>query len=80
MPPSGGLRGRFMRFAWVPLLAFAGPALAADPAEVEFFEKKVRPVFVEHCGECHGAKKQTAGMRLDTIAGIKKGADDGPVI
>src|SRR5262245_32726093 len=69
-----------MRFAWVPILAFAGPAAAADPAEVEFFEKKVRPVFVEHCAECHGAKKQSAGMRLDTIAGIKKGADDGPVI
>jgi mono/diheme cytochrome c family protein len=69
-----------MRFAWVPFLAFAGPALAADPAEVEFFEKKVRPVFVEHCGECHGAKKQSAGMRLDTIAGIKKGTDDGPVV
>src|SRR5262245_2200413 len=69
-----------MRFAWVPLLAFSGPALAVDPAEVEFFEKKVRPVFVEHCSECHGAKKQSAGMRLDTVAGIKKGADDGPVI
>src|SRR5262245_51364374 len=69
-----------MRFAWVSFLAFSGPALAADPAEVEFFEKKVRPIFVEHCANCHEAKKQTAGMRLDTVAGIKKGADDGPVI
>src|SRR5262245_43354493 len=69
-----------MRLAWVPILALSGPALAADPAEVEFFEKKIRPVFVEHCSECHGTKKQSAGMRLDTIAGIGKGADDGPVI
>ena len=37
-------------------------------------------MFVEHCAECHGAKKQSAGLRLDTVAGIKKGADDGPVV
>jgi uncharacterized membrane protein len=64
------------------LAAGALPALAADPAkptaaQLEHFETKVRPVLAEHCYSCHGAKKQSAGLRLDTAAGIKAGADDG---
>jgi mono/diheme cytochrome c family protein len=49
-------------------------------ADLEFFEKQVRPIFVEHCQECHGAKKQEAGLRLDTQKGLQKGADTGPII
>src|SRR3954463_4979173 len=57
-------------------------ARAADPAPraAEFFENKVRPVLAEHCYSCHGPKKQSAGLRLDTAAGVKKGADDGRVV
>ena len=47
---------------------------------IEFFEKKVRPLLAENCYSCHGAKKQSAGLRLDTAAGIKQGADNGAVI
>src|SRR5262245_18508624 len=62
------------------------PVFAADPpakptaAQLEFFETKVRPVLADHCYSCHGAKKQSAGMRFDTPTGLKTGADDGPVI
>src|SRR5262245_6736545 len=62
----------------------AAPAVSAGPkpsAEaIEFFEKKVRPVFAEHCYECHGQKKQSAGLRLDNKTGMEKGTDDGPVV
>jgi mono/diheme cytochrome c family protein len=64
----------------------AVPASAADPpakpaaAQLEYFETKVRPVLAEHCYSCHGAKKQSAGLRLDTAAGLKAGADNGPVV
>jgi hypothetical protein len=68
-------------------LALASVAPAADPAPpkatpeaVEFFEKKVRPLLAEHCYSCHGPKKQSAGLRLDTAAGVKAGADNGPVV
>ena len=74
-------------FAVLPLVLVAFPAFAADPAptkltpeQAEFFEKKVRPVLAEKCYSCHGEKKQSAGLRLDTAAGSKAGADDGPVI
>lgn len=47
------------------------PAAAAEPVkvnpqDVEFFEKKVRPVLAEHCYSCHGPKRQQAGLRLDS--------------
>ena len=56
-------------------------ALANAPSaeQVEFFEKQIRPLMVQHCHECHGAKKQEGGLRLDTHAGFLRGADGGPV-
>ena len=73
---------------WFTALAIAlssVPALAAEPAkptaaQIEFFEAKVRPVLAEHCYSCHGDKKQSAGMRLDSAAGLKAGADNGAVV
>src|SRR5206468_1740562 len=56
------------------------PPKAGSPEQVEFFEKKVRPLLAEHCYSCHGPKKQSAGLRLDTAAGLKAGADNGPVV
>ena len=57
-------------------------ASAADPPrdQLDFFENKVRPVLAEKCYSCHGEKKQSAGLRLDTAAGLKAGADNGPVV
>jgi hypothetical protein len=46
----------------------------------DFFEAKVRPILVEHCFKCHGVKKQEAGLRLDSRAGILRGSDTGPVV
>ncbi|CAN5137913.1 PSD1 and planctomycete cytochrome C domain-containing protein [soil metagenome] len=64
----------------VLLLIAVGSTSAADPAGIEYFEKSVRPVLLENCASCHGVKKQSAGLRLDSVTGILKGADDGPVI
>ncbi len=51
-----------------------------DPAALEFFEQRIRPIFVEHCSACHGAEKQEAGLRLETQAGFTQGSDHGPVV
>jgi hypothetical protein len=58
----------------------AAAQTAASPQAVEFFEKHVRPILVEHCQRCHGAKKQQGGVRLDSGEAIRKGNDDGPII
>ncbi|MFM2211786.1 MAG: hypothetical protein RL639_980 [Verrucomicrobiota bacterium] len=57
-------------------------ALAADlkPADVEFFESKIRPVLVAECYECHDAKKQKGDLRLDYRDGLLKGGEEGPSI
>src|SRR5262249_37594048 len=67
-------------FPFLPLALFALPAAAAEPSNLEFVEKRVRPVFIQYCHECHGPAKQTSGLRLDTATGLKKGGDNGPVI
>ena len=53
---------------------------ADDPAQVEFFEKKVRPVLVEHCYKCHsGTTSILKGkLRVDFREGLMKGGDSGP--
>ncbi len=66
------------------LLAVLAPptALRADDAGVEFFEKKVRPILVQYCYECHSAdaKKLGGGLLLDSREGLRKGGDSGAVI
>ncbi|MBI1830501.1 MAG: DUF1549 domain-containing protein [Planctomycetes bacterium] len=54
----------------------------AAPEQIEFFEKKVRPVLVQHCYECHSAtaKKVKAELLLDSRAGMVQGGDNGPAI
>lgn len=67
----------------IALCAFALGALGAPVAEaekIEFFEKHVRPVLVEHCYECHGPEKQKADLRVDSLAALLKGSDLGPVV
>ena len=72
------------RFALLVTLLAAAPVSTRGaeptPEAVEFFEKKVRPVLVEHCTRCHGDKKQQAELRLDTAEGLLKGSDGGPVV
>jgi len=60
-----------------------GEALPAD--QVEFFEKKIRPVLVAHCYECHSAesaarKKLKGGLLVDRAAGLRMGGDTGPAV
>ena len=49
--------------------------------ELDFFEKRIRPVLVEHCYACHsGTSKIKGGLRLDSRDGWKKGGDSGTAI
>ena len=66
----------------IPELARPQFVTTLTPEHTEFFERKIRPVFVEHCYECHssGAKKIKGGLVLDSRAGIMKGGDTGPAI
>src|SRR5687768_2642386 len=53
-----------------------------DPAGVEFFESKIRPVLAETCYNCHSqkAEKLKGNLYLDTRDGLLNGGDNGPAI
>jgi hypothetical protein len=76
-------------FALSLALAFVAtsPSVRADDAKpdregLEFFEKRIRPVLVEHCYDCHsGTAKIKGGLRLDSRDGWSKGGDSGiPIV
>lgn len=59
----------------------ASSAQEPTPAEIEHFEKKIRPLLVKHCHECHGPGEKAEGnLRLDAEANWLKGGDTGPAI
>ncbi len=51
-------------------------------ADIEFFEKRIRPVLVAHCYECHAAGADDVGgnLRLDSRTGWLEGGDLGPAV
>lgn len=56
---------------------------AEIPAEqVEFFEKKIRPVLKENCYKCHSVEqgKTRGGLALDSKPGWEKGGENGSPI
>ncbi|MBM4003023.1 MAG: DUF1553 domain-containing protein [Planctomycetes bacterium] len=55
-------------------------AVVFDEASLEYFEKKVRPLLVERCFECHAgsSEKVKGGLRLDSRSAVLAGGDTGP--
>jgi len=63
-----------LRACLFPLLAALGGARAVSLAEgIEFFEKKIRPVLVAECYECHAGEKQKGGLRVDSREALRTG-------
>jgi hypothetical protein len=57
-------------------------ASAIADERLEFFEKRIRPVLVEHCEKCHAADARNirGGLLLDSKAGWQTGGDSGPAV
>lgn len=52
-----------------------------DPAKIEFFERKIRPLLVENCYNCHSADNGGKGeLRVDDRHGLIEGGRRGPAI
>jgi hypothetical protein len=75
-----------MRSSLPLLLAVLAPAVApaagTDPAGIEFFEKKIRPVLATHCYGCHSnsAPAVKSLLKLDSREAILKGGSRGPAV
>jgi mono/diheme cytochrome c family protein len=44
------------------------------------YEKDIKPMFDKACTGCHGPEKAKAKLRLDSLAAILKGGEDGKVV
>jgi len=73
---------KLIRTNLVLCCTLVGSAAFAADADVEFFEKKIRPVLVEHCYSCHsqGAKRIRAELLVDTREALLKGGESGPAL
>ena len=73
---------RLMTCVAAAIALHAGQAIAEEfsPANVEFFEKQIRPLFAKYCYECHSTEEANGGLILDTRLGVRKGGDSGPSI
>lgn len=55
----------------------------AAPADLEFFEKHVRPVLVDQCYSCHSSKAEKGikgGLNLESKEGWLKGGENGAAL
>jgi hypothetical protein len=59
-------------------------AVAGEPTpdQIEFFEKRIRPVLSETCYKCHSStsEKLKGGLMLDSREDLLKGGDTGPAV
>ena len=74
----GGLIGMLSGIAGMP--GASAEEAQPTPEQVEFFEKKIRPILAENCQKCHGEQKHNGNLRLDSKAAIVAGGDSGPSV
>ena len=80
--PSQFHRVLFLVFGGCCLNAIPPCTAAPDAKGMEFFEKKIRPILVERCYECHSAEKgkTKGGLALDSREAVLRGGDSGPAL
>ena len=62
------------------MLGLTRPVWAVDASPISFFEKKIRPILIKHCYECHGPDEASGKLRLDSKSGWQRGGEAGPAI
>ena len=74
---------RCVRWPWYSRLTLIGAILLystgvfADDRS-DFFEKRIRPILVEKCAECHSGETPEGNLRIETLADLTKGGMSGP--
>ncbi|MDA1050327.1 MAG: DUF1553 domain-containing protein [Planctomycetota bacterium] len=81
------MQPRTLSIQIVAVWTLLGSLSAAEPdaADLDFFEKKIRPVLIDKCYECHSTKAKEAGklkggLLLDSREGLHVGGDTGSAI
>lgn len=56
------------------------PSMATAASATIDFKRDIQPIFESRCSECHGSKKDKAGVRFDRRSTVLKGGDSGKPI
>ena len=66
----------------VLLLFLLSGTRAVQSQDDALFERRIRPLLIEHCGACHGndVDKMRGGLRLTDVPSILHGGESGPVL
>ena len=85
LPPATSGRSRWRPrsavIRWAAIAAACLPQAERPAAGSEIdFERQIRPLLVERCGDCHGPDTQESSLRLDVRHRALRGGDFGPVI
>src|SRR6266496_456206 len=78
--PPAPTMAMFQRLAFVLAVILIGAASSAQADDAIDYLKQIKPILKERCFSCHGALKQKADLRLDTIALMREGGDNGTAI
>src|SRR5665213_2915850 len=70
---------RLMR-GWIAAPTLVVLVLSSSGRADDLFESKIRPVLVNTCFPCHGAKKVSGGLRVDSREALLEGGDTGPAV
>lgn len=70
----------FKSILFVLLIPAIGIGQDQNEKDLQYFEKKIRPLLAEHCYECHDKDKQESDLRLDTTEDIFTGGASGPAV
>ena len=62
------------------VLCSTAQAAAPTPKDFEFFEKKVRPLLVSHCMECHSGDEPEGQLNMESLAAMLLGGLRGPAL
>ncbi len=65
---------------WIDQGAREGAQVAFAPEQIEFFETSIRPLFVQHCIECHGTTKVNGKLAILSRQNLLDGGAQGPTI
>ena len=61
-------------------VVFATSLFAQTAEDIEFFEKKIRPILATKCQACHSTQVKTAELDLSSAQGFVMGGASGPLV
>jgi hypothetical protein len=72
----------FVLSSWATQRGTCQEARSIPADQLSFFEKRIRPVLVKECYQCHSAQaeKVKGKLLLDSRDGIRKGGSSGPAV